>query len=78
MHQTRARDGKSGGKARNNKPILLLLSDLIPAFVRARGEKALAAYHGAIESGGSTYDKPVKVLLVGQASAKLLEVNLLI
>ena len=45
--------------------------------MRARGDKALAAYHRAIETGGSTYDKRVKVLLVGQASAKLLEVNLL-
>ena len=44
----------------------MLLSDLIPAFVRARGEKALAAYHRALETGGSTYDKRVKVLLVGQ------------
>ena len=44
----------------------MLLSDLIPAFVRARGEKALAAYHKALESGGSTYDRRVKVLLVGQ------------
>ena len=34
--------------------------------MRARGEKALAVYHRAIESGGSTYDKRVKVLLVGQ------------
>ena len=34
--------------------------------MRARGEKALAAYHRAIESGSSTYDKRVKVLLVGQ------------
>ncbi|CAH3022853.1 unnamed protein product [Porites evermanni] len=40
--------------------------DLIPASVRARGEKALAAYHRALETGGSTYDKRVKVLLVGQ------------
>ena len=48
------------------KPILLLLSDLIPAFVRARGEKALAAYHRALATGGSTYDKRVNVLLVGQ------------
>ena len=39
---------------------------MIPAFVRARGDKALAAYHRAIETGGSTYDKRVKVLLVGQ------------
>ena len=44
----------------------MILSDLIPAFVRARGDKALAAYHRAIETGGSTYDKRVKVLLVGQ------------
>ena len=48
------------------KPILLLLSVWIPAVVRARGEKALAAYHRALETGGSTYDKRVKVLLVGQ------------
>ena len=34
--------------------------------MRARGEKALAAYHRAIENGGSTYDKRVKILLVGQ------------
>ena len=34
--------------------------------MRARGEKAIAAYHRAIETGGSTYDKRVKVLLVGQ------------
>ena len=34
--------------------------------MRARGEKALAAYHRALETGGSTYDKRVKVLLVGQ------------
>ena len=34
--------------------------------MRARGDTALAAYHRAIESGGSTYDKRVKVLLVGQ------------
>ena len=39
---------------------------MIPAFVRARGGKALAAYHRALEAGGSTYDKRVKVLLVGQ------------
>ena len=39
---------------------------MIPAFLRARGDKALAAYHRAIETGGSTYDKRVKVLLVGQ------------
>ena len=34
--------------------------------MRAKGEKALAAYHRAIESGGSTYDKRVTVLLIGQ------------
>ena len=32
----------------------------------ARGDKALAAYYRAIENGGSTYDKRVKILLVGQ------------
>ena len=39
---------------------------MIPASVRARGEKAIAAYRRALETGGSTYDKRVKVLLVGQ------------
>ena len=39
---------------------------MIPAFLRAKGDKALAAYHRAIESGGSTYDKRVTVLLIGQ------------
>ena len=39
---------------------------LIPASVQARGEKALAAFHRALETGGSTYDKRVKILLVGQ------------
>ena len=34
--------------------------------MRARGEKALAAYHRALRTGGSTYDKRVKILLVGQ------------
>ena len=34
--------------------------------MRARGEKALAAFHRALETGGSTYDKRVKILLVGQ------------
>ena len=34
--------------------------------MRARGEKAIAAYRRALETGGSTYDKRVKVLLVGQ------------
>ena len=39
---------------------------MIPAHVRARGDKAIAAYRRALETGGSTYDKRVKVLLVGQ------------
>ena len=39
---------------------------MIPAYVRARGVKAIAAYHRALVTGGSTYDKRVKVLLVGQ------------
>ena len=46
--------------------ILVILSDLILASVQARGEKALAAFHRALETGGSTYDKRVKILLVGQ------------
>ena len=46
--------------------LFLILLDLIPAIVRARGEKALVAYLRAIETGGSTYDKRVKILLVGQ------------
>ena len=37
--------------------------------MRARGGKALAAYHRALETGGSTYDKRVKVVLVGQDRA---------
>ena len=45
----------------------MLLSDLIPASVlRARGEKALAAFHRALETGDRTVDKRVKILLVGQ------------
>ena len=39
---------------------------LIPVSAQARGEKALAAFHRALETGGSTYDKRVKILLVGQ------------
>ena len=46
--------------------ILVILFDLILASVQARGEKALAAFHRALETGGSTYDKRVKILLVGQ------------
>ena len=46
--------------------ILLILSDLIPASVRARGKKAVAAYRRALETGGMTPDKRVKILLVGQ------------
>ena len=38
---------------------------MIPAYVLARGEKALSAYNRALENG-RTYDKRVKVLLVGQ------------
>ena len=38
---------------------------MIPAYVRAVGEKALTAYNRALETGW-TYDKRVKVLLVGQ------------
>ena len=34
--------------------------------MQARGEKALAAFHRALETGGSTYDRRVKILLVGQ------------
>ena len=34
--------------------------------MEARGENALAAFHRALETGGSTYDKRVKILLVGQ------------
>ena len=38
---------------------------MTPWYVRAGGEKALAAYNRALETGW-TYDKRVKVLLVGQ------------
>ena len=38
---------------------------MTPAYVRARGEKALAAYNRALGTGRTT-DKRVKVLLVGQ------------
>ena len=34
--------------------------------MQARGEKAVAAFHRVLETGGSTYDKRVKILLVGQ------------
>ena len=34
--------------------------------MQSRGENALAAFHRALETGGSTYDKRVKILLVGQ------------
>ena len=44
----------------------MLVSGLIRTLVRALEEKTLAAYHRALEAGGSTYDKRVKVLLVGQ------------
>ena len=39
---------------------------MILASVQARGEKALAAFHRALETGGSTYDRRVKISLVGQ------------
>ena len=39
---------------------------MFPAYVRARGVEAIAAYHKALETGGSTYDERVKVFLVGQ------------
>ena len=38
---------------------------MTPAHVRARGEKACAAYTKAL-ANGRTYDKRVKILLVGQ------------
>ena len=34
--------------------------------MQVRRGKALAAFHRALETGGSTYDKRVKILLVGQ------------
>ena len=34
--------------------------------MQARGGEAVAAFHRALETGGSTYDKRVKILLVGQ------------
>ena len=43
----------------------IVFSDYIPAYVLARGIKALEAYQRALDSG-RTYDKRVKVLLVGQ------------
>ena len=43
----------------------VFFSDYIPAYVLARGIKALEAYQRALDSG-RTYDKRVKVLLVGQ------------
>ena len=43
----------------------VFFSDYIPAYVLARGIKALEAYQRALKSG-RTYDKRVKVVLVGQ------------
>jgi len=43
----------------------VFFSEYIPAYVLARGIKALEAYQRALKSG-RTYDKRVKVLLVGQ------------
>ena len=42
-----------------------LNSGLIPTYILARGAGALAAYHRALKFG-STFDKRVKVLLIGQ------------
>ena len=39
---------------------------MIPASERSRGEKALAAFHRVHITGGSTYDKRVKIVLVGE------------
>ena len=44
----------------------IIFSDRVPSYVRAGGPKVLAAYNRALESGGATYDKLVKVLLIGQ------------
>ena len=40
-------------------------TDLIPTYILARGGRALAAYRRALKSG-KTYDKRVKVLLIGE------------
>lgn len=42
--------------------------DLIPTSILARGRRALAAYRRALKSG-RTYDKRVKVMLIGQDRA---------
>lgn len=39
--------------------------DLIPTYILARGEKAVEVYRRALKSG-KTYDKRVKVLLIGE------------
>jgi len=44
---------------------LFSTEDLTPAYVLARGRKAVAAYHRALATG-RTCDKRVKILLVGQ------------
>ena len=40
-------------------------TDLIPTYILARGGSALAAYRRALKSG-KTYDKRVKVMLIGE------------
>ena len=42
------------------------IPDSVPSYVLAGGPKLLAAYRRALETGGKTYDKRVKVLLIGQ------------
>ena len=42
--------------------------DIAPYYVLARGEKAIAAYQGALEDG-EIIDSPVKVMLIGEDRA---------
>ena len=44
----------------------IIFSDRVPSYVWAGGPKLLAVYNRALETGGVTYDKRVKVLLIGQ------------
>ena len=44
----------------------IIFSDRVPSYVRAGGPKLLAVYNRALATGGVTYDKRVKVLLIGQ------------
>lgn len=48
-----------------NTKCFLSPTDLIPTYILARGGKALAAYRRALKSG-KTYDKRVKVMLIGE------------